>query len=362
MKNTEEIVFLSGNGNHHLGSKILTDLSELLGRQCTFNHINFSKYPDGELDNRIVNHENINGKVVVFYQSMFSHELVHEAEDLLWAIKHQYGARYVIGIFPFLLNRRQDPAMKEGEKEKWSKKIAKPHEIQRLKKTIHLLKVCGVDEMLVATPHSNEMSKACDEYGIKFHEINPSKLFATTVQTFIPDEEDQKQISVYAPDAGSIPRAIDLARILNNPVVFNLKNRATNDKTSILNHRDEEIENLEKEFKDYYNFENIHYINPALVENKNMIMIEDEVASGGTANDTARLLQKMGAKSVILFATHPVLTLGWRNKLFFNDPFTKIAMTDTIPRNYEKRTGGKIFDISLSQLFASSLFKIIEGL
>lgn len=356
----EEVIFLSGQGNHQLGAKILSELSELFGQRCLFNHINFNKHSEGEFDNRIVNFEKINGKIVVLYQSMYELELLYEAMEFIRACKNQYGAKYVIGVFPFLWNRRQDSVMEETEKERWLRKVAKPDEIQRLNQTVYFLKCAGLDEMIVATPHSSAMKKACIEYGIKFYEIDPSPIFANKAQTFYPEEQDS--IYTYAPDAGSIPRAINLARILNRPVLFNLKNRAINSITSILNETKEEMEKLTKEFREYYKYKLIHYITPENVMDKIIIMVEDEVASGGTSNNTGQLLKKLGAKSVLLFATHPVLTWGWRNKLFINNPFTKIIMTDTIPRGYEKRTGGKVTDISLDSLFASSLFKVLNTL
>lgn len=356
---SNEVVFLSGNGNHQLGSKILKVLSEIFGQNCSFDHINYNKWPEPELDNRIVRHEKIAGKIVVFYQSIFNSELFEEALDLIWACKHQYGASYVIGIFPFLNNRRQDPVMKDTEIEKWSKKLAKPDEIQRLRKTIYFLGCAGVDEMIVATPHSIEMRKACNDYKIKFHEINPSTLFANAIQTFV-QPEGKNLMRIYSPDEGSLARAVDLARIIDCPVLFNLKNRAINSITSIIETEKDEIEKLIGEFKKHFNFEQIQYATPDLVSQKIIIMIEDEVASGKTANDTGHLLKKYGAKSLLFFATHPVLTWGWRNKLFYNNPFNKIIMTDTIPRGYEKQTGGLIFDISLAPLFGSSLFQILS--
>lgn len=361
MTKTEDVIFLSGQGNHELGLKILEELSELFGSRCQFDHITINKYPDGELDNRIVNHEKIKGKTVVLYQSVYSQELLDEAIDLIWACKHQYGAGYIVAVFPFLWNRRQDPMMKEDKKEKWSKKIVKKDEIQRLRKTIHLLSVCGVDELMVATPHSSAMANACTEYKIKFHEIDPSSLFSTTVQTFVPHEYHHL-IKIYAPDAGSIPRAVNLANLLHCPVLFNLKNRAINDKTSIIEEEVNERDGLVKEFRDYYKFQEIYYITPELVKNVIIIMVEDEVASGGTANDTGQMLQKFEAKSIFLLATHPVLTPGWRNKLFYNYPFTKIIMTNTIPRGYDKRTGGRVFDITVAPMFGASLFKILNRL
>ncbi len=362
MKNVEKIVFLSGNGNHQLGSEILKELSELLGENCEFDHINYNDWPDGEPDDRIVKYEKIKGKTVVFYQSIYSQELQTEAFDLIWAIKHQYGAKYVIAIFPFFWNRRQDPISNENEKEgPWSKKILKPDEIKRLERSIHLFSVCGVNEMMVATPHSNAMSKLCKKYNIVFHEINPASLFATKINTFVR-LEDRNKLRTYAPDIGSMERAIEMGRIFNCPVLFNQKNRAINSEISIVQKEENEIKELILELKKFYKFEDIHHMTHELVQDNIMIMVEDEIASGTTANDTGRLLQGTKAKSIILVATHTVLTPGWRNKLFNKNPFEKIIVTNTIYRGYEKRTGGLIIDISVASLFADSLFQILKSL
>lgn len=361
MKDHQDVIFLSGNGNFKLGSKILEHLSELFGKRCFFGHINFNKYPEGELDNRIVNHENIKGKIVVIYQSIFKQQYEDELTDLVWALKHQYGARYIIGVFPFFWNRRQDPIMEENINEKWSKKIAKPEEIQRLKKSISILHFCGLNEMIVATPHSNAMALACKEYEIKFNEINPTIKFATTVHTFTPEEE-WNLLRVYAPDAGSIPRAVKLASILHCPVLFNLKNRAINSVTSIVDEKKEEIDRLVEEFRQYYKFDDIYYITSDLIKGNIIVIIEDEVASGGTANTTANRLKELAAKAIMLLATHAVLIRGWKNKLFYMNPFSRLVLSNTIPRGHKKRTGGKIFDINLAQEFGDSLFRILDSM
>lgn len=80
---SNEVIFLSGNGYHQHGSKILKILSEILGQNCSFDHINYNKWPEQELDNRIVRHEKIAGKTVVFYQSIYNSELFEEALDLI---------------------------------------------------------------------------------------------------------------------------------------------------------------------------------------------------------------------------------------------------------------------------------------
>jgi phosphoribosylpyrophosphate synthetase len=354
----EDIVFLSGNGNHPLGAEILLQLSELFGQRCNFSHINFNSWPDGERDDSIRDNTQLKGKVVVFYQSMFRENLMLEAMDIIHACKHQYGAKYIIGVFPFLWNRRQDPVMEASETN--GRKVAKPQEFQRLRMLLSHLRHAGLDEMLVATPHSTAMAKYCQEFGIIFREIDPSHLFANALRTFV-HEEDFELVKIYSPDLGSIGRAVELARILNCPVLFNEKNRAINSDTTVIDPvSDEESVKLVSRLRKLYDFENINYGTSELVNGRIVVMTEDEVASGGTANGTAKRLMRLGVKSVFLLATHAVLTPGWRNKLFSDDPFGKVILTNTIPRGYEKRTGGKIYDISLGGPFASKLYQALN--
>jgi phosphoribosylpyrophosphate synthetase len=217
---------------------------------------------------------------------------------------------------------------------------------------------CGVDEMIVATPHSPVMAAACKEFGMVFHEIDPSSLFAERVKTFVPDE-DIKNVCAYAPDFGSIERAIKFAKVMNCPVLFNLKDRKIYNETSIAETDNERIKTILDKVKDEYEFDDIHYITKELVEGKVFVMTEDEAASCGTANKTGILLRDNGAKYLFLVVTHPVLTSGWREKLLYKNPFGKIMMTDSIRRGYEKSTGGHIVDISIAPLIASKLFKIL---
>ncbi len=362
MKNfSEEVVFLSGQGNHPLGSDMLKELTELSGQKCSFDHINISSHPDGENDNKIPKWEKIAGKTVVYYSSLNSQTLLNEAVDIIYAANHQYGAKYTIAVVPFLLNRRQDPVMEILENDKWSKKIPKPWEIQRLRQTIHLLSFAGVNELVVATPHSVEMEKACNDYGIKFHAVDPSLLFAQKAEALIP-EEDFPLVNVYAPDAGSIPRAVTLARILHCKVLFHIKFRAANNITSIVNESPEEIERWENEFRSRYNYKEIYYAFPEKLEDAVIVMVDDEVTTGKTANDTGNKLRQSGVKLLYLFIVHAVLTFGWRTLLFNNRPFTAVIMANSIRRGYDKLTGGDIVNIDLSTMFGSKLFKILNRL
>ena len=363
MKNIREnVMFLSGQGNPQLAIEILKELTELSGQPCELDHININTYPDSEKDDRIVKYAYINGKIVIYFQSLTDQDKWVETEDITFAVKHQYGAQHLISVNPFFWNRRQDPMMNESERDELSlKKPLKPDEIQRLRKSIFLLKQCGVDEMLTATPHSNATARYCDMYGIKYHEIDVSALFTSKILTFVPAQH-RDNIYVYSPDIGSVKRALGVARMLKCPVLFNEKNRPLYNTITLVETNKGERETVENQLRGYYKYNDLHYATQELVNGKVIVMIEDEIASGATANKTAINLKEYNPLMILFFGSHAVLTPGWRNLLLQNDPFTKIIMTNTIHRGYNKRTGGKITDISVAPLFASNLFQILDDL
>jgi len=339
------VIAYSGNGHHSLGAKALFKFGEYAGIDMTFQHTNFSDHPDGEPDNTPNKPQNIAGKVVIHYQSMYTMALMEESLDAIWAYKKQYKAAYVIGVFPFLIFRRQDHPEKFNE-------------VYRLRMIIDRLAHAGLDEMIVVTPHSNQMKKCCDEFGIKFTAVDMSNTFAEVLSTYLPD--NNSNIIVHAPDEGSIYRAIKLAKALKVPVYFNVKDRGMNNVIKFVELDETESDVIVKRVRQLHQYEDIHYAYADSVKDKTIVMIDDEVSTGSTANENARSLKEFGAKQIFFVVTHPVLTSGWRKKLLHLNPFDKIIMATTIPRDYSKSTGGYIYDISVSSQLGSALFKSVS--
>lgn len=362
MKNIDDLVIFCGQGNTELGFKILKALGELSGQpRNKFDHIDFSTHYDNEINNQLKKYEKIKDAVVIVYQSMYEQKYYNEALDIIWACKHQYKARYVIGVFPFLINRRQDPVMPDDKKEEWENKKPKPHEVQRLKETIYFLKCAGLDEMLVVTPHSKKMSEYCKHYGIKFNELEPSRIFEEKTKAFILPE-NRNLVRVYAPDEGSIPRAVKFARLFPCPVLFNFKTRGEDNEISILNKNPDEVQNKLIEFRKKYKFKKIDYFSNDSIKDKIIIIIDDEASSCSTVNTVARNLIKNGADCIYSCTTHPVLVYNWRDKLFLNNPFKKIIMTNTIPRGLQKSSDGGIVDVSVHEMISDCLYQIVSRL
>jgi len=337
----DEILFYSGNGNHSLGAGMISHLEEYFGRDFHFENIDFGLFPDGESDNRIPRFTEISGKTVIFYQSIYNENLLEEALELIWAIKRQYKALHLIAVIPFLIFRRQDHEEKNDE-------------ICRLKMIIDRLKHAGVDEMITVSPHSADIDKFCQMFDVKLWEIDPSPLFASTIKTYISDKP-----TIYSPDRGSITRAIKLAKLTGGRVIFSLKERGLNNEANIKPEEKEEVDRLISYYQEKEDFLDINYADAGHIVDESIVMVEDEISTGTTANKTGRRLKGLGARKIIFLAVHPVLVHGWRRKLFDRNPFDKIILGDTIPRGYEKRTGGLIHDISVAELMAQTLYKAL---
>jgi len=94
------------------------------------------------------------------------------------------------------------------------------------------------------------------------------------------------------------------------------------------------------------------------VKNKNCLIIDDEVSSGGTLMEAAKLLKENGANKIISACVHPVLGGGATNKLSESE-IDQLITTDTIP------TKNKEFDslevVTVSNMFAQAIERIHEG-
>ena len=338
----KKTIFYSGNGNHALSTKVLRHLNEYRGEKNVHSHTNFSEHVDGELNTKYPTFSEIKGQNVVLQQTITDRELLEESFEMGWAIKRQYEADHLIMVIPFSLYRRQEHEENLNE-------------VCRLKMIIDRFKHVGVDEIITVSPHSPSMEKFCNQFGIKFWEVDPSPLYASTINTYLPETP-----SIYAPDKGSIIRAIKLAKLIGARVIFNLKVRGTNTEANIKVAEEHEIKEVIAYFKEKYNFSELYYVNADLIKGENIVIIEDEISTGETANKTGKWLKRLEANELLFLAMHPVCARSWREKFFDGLPYTKVMMGNTIAREYKKQTGGLVHDIDVSELIAQTLYKCLQ--
>jgi len=345
MQRKNDYLFFCGRNNKQLGLRVLSSLSNLLGRPegrgLEFSFIDFGLWGDGCPNDKIIDWTEIKGKNIVLFDSLSTRESMLEFIQLVMAFRRQYGAASLLAVIPFLLVRRCDHE-------------EKAEEIAYLKHYIEILAFAGVTDMIVCSPHSDSIATNCEKVGIKFEAAYMD--FSQTLKTLVPKGE---KIIVYSPDEGSIPRAIAHAKkIPGSRVMFNFKVRKKNRRTEIRQPSKQEIEAVIKKYSEEFEFD-IYYINEEEIRGANVIMIDDEMSSGGTASSTGRSLKEMGAKAIFFAFTHPVCSSGeWKENIIYQQIFKKILAGDTIIRNEYNRTGGKIIDISTTEVISSAMYRL----
>ena len=94
------------------------------------------------------------------------------------------------------------------------------------------------------------------------------------------------------------------------------------------------------------------------VSGKHCIIVDDEVASGGTLIEAAAFLMKEGAKSVEATCVHPVLS-GTAVSKITDSPINKLVVCNTIP-TVDKRFP-KLTVLPVAPLFAKAFRRIHDG-
>lgn len=338
---SDKFVVIGGTGNHDLDKHIIEWINSTIGTCLRFTHIDFDSYGDDEDNFRIPDYQNIKGKIAIIFQSIYNKKLEAQFKTFCWSAKFQYGAEKVVAVLPFMNYRRQD----HGEKE---------HEINRNLEFIHSLKLAGVDKLVLCDIHSNTTLKNCETEGIQAYNVSGAPIFADRLSPIVDLlRMSRTKFYVYSPDGGSVERAYNLAKILNVPILMDMKKRVNSGEIKII--RDEE--RLE-DFRRQYDYD-IRFADQELVKDAVITIIEDELASGRTGQLTGWQLHDLGAKSLIFCATHPVCNPGWKRNFIDNSPFSMILFGNTIPRPYEKETGGMITNVFMTKVIASQLMKVM---
>ncbi len=96
------------------------------------------------------------------------------------------------------------------------------------------------------------------------------------------------------------------------------------------------------------------------VEGRSALLVDDEIASGGTIIEGANFLKRHGATSVVATATHGVLTGQAPQLLSGNNALTDVFVTNTVPVPVHKQFE-KLHVLSVARAFANAISRIHDG-
>ena len=339
--NEEKFVIIGGTGNHRLFKEIIAWINSTINANLRFIHIDYVNFSDGEPGFKYGDHKKLEGKIAIIFQTVTNFKLENQLMTLCWSAKHQYGAKKVIVVLPFMSYRRQDAHAN------------KPYEIDRNQQFVYLLKCNGADEVILCDIHSETTLKNCETHGIKAHNVDGAPVFAERLQAIVDlQRENGKKVFTFSPDAGSANRVLELSKLLSLPMLINMKNRDHAGNISL--YKDEKLLDV---LRKKYNYD-ISFAEPELVKDGVLILRDDEIASGKTLFENAWFLKNLGASYVISCVTHAVCNAGWKS-YFFKNPFYLFLLGNTIELPYEERDKKNVTDVNFASIIGAQLMKLM---
>ena len=140
---------------------------------------------------------------------------------------------------------------------------------------------------------------------------------------------------IVSPDAGGVERARSYAKRLGSGIAIIDKRRPKANVAQVMNIVGE-------------------------VEGLDAVLLDDMIDTAGTLTGAAQALKDKGARRVVAYSTHPVLS-GPAIERLQASPIEKVIVTDTIPLTEEAKKCSKIEVLSIAPLLAKALRRIHLG-
>jgi len=271
------LLLFSGNSNRGLAEKIAAYLGLPLG-ECEV-----ARFPDGEV--RVKFQSDVRGADVFLIQSTSTPVNDHLMEILIMAdaLKRASALR-ITAVIPYFGYSRQD-RKDEGRVPITAKLVA------------NLLEASGVNRVVTIDLHAAQIQG--------FFDIPVDHLYASRVFTKYARKLELPDLTVASPDAGGMKMAWGYTKRLDAYLAVIEKRRVSGE--------DVEVGFVIGDVKD-----------------KNVIIVDDIISTGGSVAKAAALLKEKGARKVFVMATHPVFC-GRAVEKLRNAPLNGIIVTDTIP-------------------------------
>jgi ribose-phosphate pyrophosphokinase len=300
------ISIFSGNANPKLGQGIARKLGLPLGK------IQVGKFSDGEINVEIL--ENIRGRDIFVVQSTCPPVNDNLMEMLVIADAcRRASAASVTAVIPYFGYARQDRRPRSARVPITAQLVAS------------MIAVAGIDRVLTLDLHSDQIQG--------FFQIPVDNVYASPVLLGDAWNQNRENIVVVSPDVGGVVRARALAKRLDEAELAIIdKRRPRANELKIMNIIGD-------------------------VKGKNCIMIDDMVDTAGTLCQAADFVKNEGAKRVVAYITHPVLS-GPAIERINASQLDELVVTDTIPLTEEAAASPKIRQLGVAELLGETMRRI----
>ncbi len=196
-----------------------------------------------------------------------------------------------------------------------------------------MIEVAGADRYVTLDPHAGQIQGF---FSIPGDVLTTSHILVEHVKQKLM--ASLKDPVVVAADLGFAKKGRNFAADIDRPIAFVEKRRASNDS----------------------NAQALSIIGD--VRDHDVIIIDDEVDTGGSISQAVHLVKREGAQDVYLIFVHPILSANAAQRLA-ELPIKHIVTTDTvpIPQSKMKFLDGKITILTVSNLIGEVIKRAHEG-
>ena len=303
-----KICLLAGGSNPALSEKIATKLEIELGG------LKLGRFSDGEVSVKI--EDNIRGKDVFILQSICINPNDYFMELLLIAdAARRASAGRITAVIPYYGYARQDRRPRSQRVPISARVVA------------DAISQAGVNRVLTVDLHADQIQG--------FFSIAVDNVYSTRVLIEHLGKNNNGNTVVVSPDIGGVLRARAFAKMLNDSSLAIVDKRRPEPNHS-------EVMNIIGDVKD-----------------NTCIIVDDMLDTAGTLCNAAAALKENGAKKVMAYIVHPVLS-GKAIERISESHLDSVVVTDTIPLNKDAQECSKIQQISLADMLAKAVRRVSE--
>ena len=302
-----DIKLFAGNATPELAKKISERLYISLGDATV------GRFSDGEIQVQI--NENVRGADVFIIQSTCAptNDNLMELIVMVDALRRASAGR-ITAVVPYFGYARQDRRVRSARVPITAKVVA------------DLLSTVGIDRLLTCDLHAEQIQG--------FFDVPVDNVFGSPVLLDdILKKTDLVNPIVVSPDIGGVVRARAVAKLLNDTEMAIIDKRRPRANVSQV----------------------MHIIGD--VADRDCILVDDMIDTGGTLCKAAEALKERGAKRVFAYATHPIFSGNAVNNLR-NSVIDEVVVCDTIPLSDEIKALPNVRTLTLSGMLAEAIRRI----
>ena len=295
----------SGNANPRLAEDVVRHLNIHLGRAIV------ARFSDGEVMVELLEH--VRGKDVFVLQSTCAptNDSLMEIMVIVDALKRASAGRITAAI-PYFGYARQDRRPRSARVAITAKVVA------------NMLTGAGIDRLLTMDLHADQIQG--------FFDIPVDNIYASPILLGDVWKQSWDDLMVVSPDIGGVVRARALAKRLEVDLAIIDKRRPRPNVAKVMNIIGD-------------------------VEDRTCIIMDDMVDTANTLCEAAQALKDRGAKRVVAYCTHPVLS-GTAVQRINQSAMDELVVTDTIPLREDAKASPRIRQLSVAGLLAETIRRI----